>query len=219
MNCQEFSVRVLNEAYDKAEVYYKRKFVRARIVIKNTKSKAGHFKPGHKTDSLVAMGYNLTNDLKSSVVSLIAWRKGHIMISDHWYKIRGRKATKKTIYHEVAHALTFELFGNSVKAHGVEWKRIMRVVFGLKPDRCFKPTIEQHLLSEARSTKRRKKATKAKYDIVVDTRTPEQVQADKDRMAKARAARKPKTKTILPALLELINNFKINWFADNPKLK
>lgn len=206
MDCHQYSIKVLNQAYEKAEAYYKCKFVRPKIVIKNTKSKAGHFKPGYNTRTLLSMGYDIKNELKSSFTSLIAWRKSHIMISEHWYKIRGRKATKKTIYHEVAHAVTFELYGGSVRSHGPEWKRIMRVVFNLKPDRCFTPTIKQIMLSEDRSKKRKRKSVNAKKNLVVDKRTSEQIQADKDRMAKARAARKPKTKPVMPGLFELIKN-------------
>lgn len=214
MNCETFGIKVAHEAYAIAEKYYNRKFVIPKIIIKNTKSKAGHYKGRYKSESLISMGYNSENVTKSSFISLRAWRQSHIMISEHWYKIRGRKATRKTIFHEVAHALTYELFGNKVKAHGEEWKRIMRVVFNLKPDRCFVPTLEQMVLSEKRSARRKVASKKPTRAVAVDSRTPEQIQADKDRMAKVRAKRKKKTIPVLPGLLDIIKNkLPKNWFG------
>lgn len=43
---------------------------------------------------------------------------------------------KQTVAHEVAHLLTYELFGPRVQAHGKEWQAIMTRVFALSADRC-----------------------------------------------------------------------------------
>lgn len=42
----------------------------------------------------------------------------------------------QTAPHEVAHLVTYQVYGRRVAAHGSEWQGVMRDVFGLQPDRC-----------------------------------------------------------------------------------
>ena len=43
---------------------------------------------------------------------------------------------RQTVAHEVAHLLTYELFGPKAQAHGKEWQAIMTDVYALPADRC-----------------------------------------------------------------------------------
>lgn len=40
-----------------------------------------------------------------------------------------------TIPHEMAHQVTFNLYGPEATAHGPEWKSVM-IAYGIKPQRC-----------------------------------------------------------------------------------
>ena len=45
---------------------------------------------------------------------------------------------EKICVHESAHIIATLYYGPQIRAHGPEWKNIMRCVFGLSPERCHK---------------------------------------------------------------------------------
>lgn len=189
--CNELSAKAMAKAYEMAEKYYKRKFVRPKLIVKSTTSFAGRYRHCLRQaniDRFAMLGSG------GCVVS-----KNQIIISSHWYHIRGKKKTENTVFHEVAHALTRELFGGTVRSHGPEWKRIMRVVFDRKADRCFTPTVNECIkhINKKHRKKSLARIKKNKDKIITpnknkSVRTPEQIQADKDKMAKVREARNKK---------------------------
>lgn len=105
--CERVAMRHIEGAFAKAEKHYGRKFPRPKVVIKETTSKAGHACGGSE-----------------------------IMVSSYWYRVQGAKGMKDTCYHEVAHAIVHHLHGRVSRPHGDEWKRVMRVCFDMKPNRC-----------------------------------------------------------------------------------
>jgi|GEM_PF-4097199 len=189
----EFCQKHFNAAYDIAEKYYGETFNRAKLVLKPQVSRAGYCKYG------LGGAIKVPVDGKPGKYQLL---RPTIMISSYWLKHKGRKAAVQTIYHEVAHAVVAELFGR-VKSHGPEWKRVMRVVFNLKADRCIEHNAKTILDKIKRRSKSRSKGGSVRPGVItthrtkaiktLKIRTPEQIQADKDRMAKVRASRKKKT--------------------------
>jgi len=147
----------VSKAMDKACKHYGKQFKMPNVVIKESKSRGGYCKI-HSFAGFFA--------------------SAEIMLSSYYFRIRGAKAFKETCYHEVAHWIVFCLHGNKVKPHGAEWKRVMRVCFDLKPDRCFTLTIEERIRESSTRKMRKRKE-----------RTPAQIMADIERMAKVRAAR------------------------------
>ncbi len=185
----EFCQKHFDAAYSKAEKYYGQTLNRAKLILKSQVSRAGYCVCG------VGSAIKLSVDGKPGKYHLV---RPTIMISTYWLKHKGRREAIQTIYHEVAHAVVAELFGR-VKSHGPEWKRVMRVVFDLKADRC----IQHNARTLTDKIKRRSKRRAATSSVITggtkktikstESRTVEQIQADKDRMAKVRAARKKKT--------------------------
>jgi len=41
-----------------------------------------------------------------------------------------------TVAHEVAHLVTYHLYGNRIRAHGPEWQAVMQTVYRLPAQRC-----------------------------------------------------------------------------------
>lgn len=54
---------------------------------------------------------------------------------------------KETIPHEYAHFVAHVMFGNKIKAHGIEWQSVMVKCFSLIPNRC-----HDYDVSEVKST-------------------------------------------------------------------
>jgi SprT protein len=48
----------------------------------------------------------------------------------------------QTVPHEVAHLIAYLHYGRYAKAHGREWKSVMRNVMGLNPERCHSYSME-----------------------------------------------------------------------------
>ena len=152
----EMSVNHVTKAMEKASKHYGKQFKMPKVYVKEAKGRGGYCK---------ISGF------------LGLFTNAEIMISSYWFRIKGAKWLKDTCYHEVAHWITHCLHGK-VSPHGAEWKRVMRVCFDMKPDRCFQVTLDD----KVRQMRTRK----------VRTRTPAQIQADKERMARVRAAREVK---------------------------
>lgn len=77
-------------------------------------------------------------DIKGSVGGMYCFRK-----DKEWFRLNRvlleanyAEYESQTIPHEVAHYVTRTIWGRRAKAHGAEWKSVMRDAFGLKPDRC-----------------------------------------------------------------------------------
>lgn len=55
-----------------------------------------------------------------------------------------------TVAHEVAHLVSYQLYGNSIRAHGSEWQAVMQHVYQLPANRCHnyavKSTAKTHYL-------------------------------------------------------------------------
>ena len=153
----EMATNHVIKAVQKAHRHYGKKFMVPKVYLKEAKSRGGYCKIGG------FFGF---------------FSSAEIMISSYYFRIKGAKWLKDTCYHEVAHWITYCLHGK-VSPHGAEWKRVMRVCFDMKPDRCFSLTAEERVKEIAIKKLRRRRE-----------RTPSQVQADRERMAKVRAARR-----------------------------
>jgi len=200
MNDMEFCQKHLEAAYKTAEKYYGTSLVRPDLKLKSQVSRAGYYKC-----AIGEWAIKPSVDGKPGKYYII---RPMIMISSYWLKHKGREVVIQTIYHEVAHGVVAELFGK-VKSHGPEWKNVMRVVFERKADRCLKHTVKT--ISD--KIKRRNKSNPDNGSVITGgrkkrlktlrVRTPEQIQADKDRMAKVRANRNKKS-----LVSKLIDNLK-----------
>ena len=55
-----------------------------------------------------------------------------------------------TVAHEVAHLVSYKIYGNKIRAHGPEWQAVMQNIYQLPASRCHnyavKSTIKTHYL-------------------------------------------------------------------------
>ena len=55
-----------------------------------------------------------------------------------------------TVAHEVAHLVSYKVYGNKIRAHGPEWQAVMQNIYQLPASRCHnyavKSTIKTHYL-------------------------------------------------------------------------
>lgn len=75
--------------------------------------------------------------------------------SNHRISVNGslnRYSFLITLLHEIAHLLTFERYGNSVMAHGSEWKKIYgSLLKQFVENKVFPPDIENELLTSLKN--------------------------------------------------------------------
>lgn len=62
-------------------------------------------------------------------------QRGHIELNEDLLERFPEPMLRETIAHELAHVLTWRLFGRRARAHGPEWQAIMRDWFGVEPER------------------------------------------------------------------------------------
>ena len=112
MDIKDKIVDAVEQAYQKAEKYYNRTFERS----------------------------GCTFNLKGACAGKCCYRSGY-----HFYRFNTTLAQeneneflKQTCPHEVAHRITDIIYGNisSVRAHGKEWKHVMRNVMQIPAERC-----------------------------------------------------------------------------------
>lgn len=118
------------QAVDRASNHYGKNFKLPSVYLKESKSRGGYCK----------FRFSFWGWLFNKV-------SAEIMVSSYIYRIKTNKAQwlNEVIVHEVAHYITRCLHGFKVKPHGPEWKRVMRVCFDAKPDRCFSLTAREKL--------------------------------------------------------------------------
>lgn len=110
----------VTECYEKANAFFSRKFPRCAIQYGVNGGHAGY---ANYTQNLIKLN------------SELLLRNYQDMLED-------------TVPHEVAHLITRQVFGNSVKSHGNEWRTVMMAVFGIQPSRCHKYPL-QYVLNKS----------------------------------------------------------------------
>jgi len=63
-------------------------------------------------------------------------QENRLRFNEALYRANQDDFLRQTVAHEVAHLVTYQRFGGSVRPHGKEWQAIMRGVFLLEPHRC-----------------------------------------------------------------------------------
>lgn len=57
---------------------------------------------------------------------------------------------KHTVAHEVAHLITYAVYGKKIRAHGPQWQSVMQQVYALPANRCHsyavRSTLKKHYL-------------------------------------------------------------------------
>ena len=94
-------------AYQKAEAYFGRKFSR----------------PVHQYD------LRGTTAGEAKYIGILRWNLSIYALNKEVYLAR-------TVPHEVAHLVSYEMYGAAGHGHGKHWKSIMRNVMGLEAKRC-----------------------------------------------------------------------------------
>jgi len=80
--------------------------------------------------------FKISLELKSSTVLGYYRRTGKknfLVFNEFLYRSIGVKKYKHVIVHEYAHMITREIYGYKVQSHGIEWKRIMRLLGETNP--------------------------------------------------------------------------------------
>lgn len=100
-------IQKANECFDKADAFFGNKFKRSTCNLKQRGRAAG------------------TAHLQKNEL-----RFNHFM-----YHQNPVEFLDTVIPHEVAHIIVFQIYGNTVKPHGKEWKAVMLKVYGISPSR------------------------------------------------------------------------------------
>ena len=96
-----------NECFDKADLFFGNKFKRSLCNLKQKGRAAG------------------TAHL----------HKNELRFNAYMYDQDPVEFINTVVPHEVAHIIVFQIYGNTVKPHGKEWKAVMLKVFGITPNR------------------------------------------------------------------------------------
>lgn len=62
-------------------------------------------------------------------------QKNELRFNAFMYQQNPIEFINTVVPHEVAHIIVFQIYGNTVKPHGKEWKAVMLKVFGIAPNR------------------------------------------------------------------------------------
>ncbi|MET1078063.1 MAG: SprT family zinc-dependent metalloprotease [Pseudomonas sp.] len=98
----------VDACYEQAEIFFKRRFIRAEVSLKLRGQKAG---VAHLDENLLRFNPQLYRENRDDFLT-------------------------QTVAHEVAHMVARQMFGSRIQPHGEEWQLIMRGVYGLPPNRC-----------------------------------------------------------------------------------
>jgi len=92
-----------------------------------------------KEHELLKVGWTYSFDQANSRFGWCDFNKKHISISEPICLLNegtNFPVIKDTILHEIAHALTYEQYGNTAKPHGKEWQEIAKQI-GCNGERCY----------------------------------------------------------------------------------
>jgi SprT protein len=96
--------------------------------------------------------FNRTFNLPQIVFDLIGRCAGYAYYSENKIRINpillnqnSEVVINNTVPHEAAHLIAVTVFGIGARGHGFYWKKIMRNVFNLVPDRCHKLDVSKSL--------------------------------------------------------------------------